>query len=86
MWHRRVRQSVSEDRQWISDEIQRPLDLDAFAGEIPDRETAAQVYAASMLAIEVDSEAERDYLQKLAERTGLASPVVREIDRAMGLG
>lgn len=73
-----------QTRKWVSEEIHKPLDLDAFVREIPDRETAAQVYAASLLAIEVDTRAEQDYLQELAERTGLAKPVVKEIDKTMG--
>jgi uncharacterized membrane protein YebE (DUF533 family) len=72
-------------RRWLTDEMHKPLDLDAFVKQIPDREAAAEVYAASLLAIEVDTQAERDYLQALAERTGLGAPVAKEIDRTMGL-
>ena len=46
---------------------------------------AAQVYAASLLAIEVDTDAERNYLQQLAQRIGLQPASVQHIHQAMGL-
>jgi uncharacterized membrane protein YebE (DUF533 family) len=63
----------------------RPLDLDAFVAEIRSPEVAAQVYAASLLTIEVDTDAERNYLQQLAQRTGLQPASVQHIHQAMGL-
>jgi uncharacterized membrane protein YebE (DUF533 family) len=72
-------------QQWILNEMYRPLDLDAFVAEIRSPEVAAQVYAASLLAIEVDTDAERNYLQQLAQRTGLQPASVQHIHRAMGL-
>jgi len=73
------------DQQWVLAEMQRPLDLEAFAAEIPNQEVAAEVYAASLLAIEVDTDAERDYLRQLAERTGLHPIVVQQIHQTMGV-
>jgi uncharacterized membrane protein YebE (DUF533 family) len=72
-------------QQWVLSEMYRPLDLDAFAAEIRSPEVAAQVYAASLLAIEVDTDAERSYLQQLARRTGLQPGVVQQIHEAMGV-
>jgi uncharacterized membrane protein YebE (DUF533 family) len=72
-------------QQWVLNEMYRPLDLDAFAAEIHSPEVAAQVYAASLLAIEVDTDAERSYLQQLAKRTGLQPTVVQQIHQTMGL-
>ncbi len=72
-------------QQWVLAEMQRPLDLEAFAAEIPNHEVAAEVYAASLLAVEVDTDAERDYLRQLAERTGLHPVVVQQIHETMGV-
>ena len=72
-------------QQWVLSEMYRPLDLDAFAAEIRSPEVAAQVYAASLLAIEVDTDAERDYLRQLAQRTGLQPAAVLQIHRSMGV-
>ena len=46
---------------------------------------AAQVYAASLLAIEVDTDAERAYLAKLAQKTGLHPMVAQQIQQSMGV-
>lgn len=72
-------------QHWVMAEMDRPLDVAAFAAEIPSQEVAAQVYAASLLAIEVDTEAERRYLEDLAQRTGLHPLVVRQIHQTMGV-
>lgn len=46
---------------------------------------AAQVYAASLLAIEVDTPAERQYLQQLAEGLGLSPEVTSQLEKTVGL-
>jgi uncharacterized membrane protein YebE (DUF533 family) len=46
---------------------------------------AAEVYAASLLAIEVDSPAERAYLGLLAARLGLADELVASLHGAAGV-
>lgn len=74
-----------EDRRRFMDEIRRPLDLDSLAAAIPNEAVAAQVYAASLFAIKVDTPAERDYLAQLAQRTGLDEGVVKQLHAAVGL-
>jgi uncharacterized membrane protein YebE (DUF533 family) len=70
---------------WILAELRRPLDLNAFAAEIPNREVAAQVYAASLLAVEVDTPEERAYLRDLAAKTGIEGPVAQQIQQSLGV-
>lgn len=72
-------------QQWLMQQMQEPLDVRAFAAEIPDSETAAQVYAASLLAIEVDTDAERRYLAEFADALGLHPMVVAHIHQTMGV-
>ncbi len=62
-----------------------PLDRRPSVAEIRSPEAAAEVYAASLLAIEVDTDAERSYLRQLAQRTGLQPAVVQQIHQAMGV-
>ena len=66
-------------------ELRQPLDLDAFAAAIPNQEVAAQVYAASLLAIEVDTPQEQAYLADLASKTGLDAAVVQHIQHTLGV-
>jgi uncharacterized membrane protein YebE (DUF533 family) len=75
----------AEVQQWIMLQMQAPLDVAAFAAEIPDTEVAAEVYAASLLAIEVDTDAERRYLDQLAAATGLHPLVVAQIRQTLGV-
>jgi len=74
-----------QERQQFLDELSRPLDLDSFVAAIPNEAVAAQVYAASLFAIKVDTPAERDYLAQLARRTGLDEGVVQQLHTAVGL-
>jgi uncharacterized membrane protein YebE (DUF533 family) len=64
-------------------ELQRPLDLEGLAQEVRTPEVAAEVYAASLLSIEVDTTAERDYLRQLASGLGLDDSTVQRIHQMM---
>ena len=46
---------------------------------------AAQIYAASLLAIEVDTQAEKDYLSRLSTDMGLSPQVTGRIHEMVGL-
>lgn len=72
-------------QQWVMQQMQAPLNVQAFAAEIPNQEVAAQVYAASLLAVEVDTDAERRYLSQLAEASGLHPLVVGQIHQTLGV-
>ena len=72
-------------QQWVMEEMRRPIDLDSLVREIPNQQVAAQVYAASLFAIEVDSQGEQRYLADLAARTGLNQRVTQELHRAVGV-
>ena len=75
---------TGDTEAWIMKELRQPLDLDAFAAAIPNQEVAAQVYAASLLAIEVDTPQEQAYLADLAKKTGLDAAVVQNIQQTLG--
>ena len=50
-----------------------------------DPELAAQIYAASLLAIEVDTPAEKEYMQRLATGLGLNQRVTSNIEGMLGM-
>ncbi len=83
----RLREAGADEtaQQLVLQEMSQPLDLDGFVSEIPNEAVAAQVYAASLFAIEVDTPAERDYLEQLANRTGLPPDVVQQLHNAVGV-
>jgi uncharacterized membrane protein YebE (DUF533 family) len=67
------------------DEIQRPVDLEALARAATTRERASELYAAALLAIDVDTEAERAWLRRLAAKLVLPAALVDALHREAGL-
>ena len=74
-----------EAKDFVMNEFQKPLDLDGLVRSVKSPEVAVQVYSASLLAIEVDTPAEKDYLLKLAQKLGLDAETVQRVHDALGL-
>jgi uncharacterized membrane protein YebE (DUF533 family) len=75
-----------EARDYVLEEMNGPVDLEGITAAAQGRpQLAAQVYAASLLAIEVDTPAETQYMQKLADELGISSDVAARLERAVGL-
>ena len=70
-------------RRFVDEELAKPVDLYAITAEVRDAATAAEVYAASLAAIQVDTEAERQYLDNLALRLGLDRGTVDGLHRRL---
>jgi uncharacterized membrane protein YebE (DUF533 family) len=67
-------------------EMAKPLDTtDLVAAAKGNPELAAKLYAASLLAIEVDTTAERDYLAQLAAALDLAPEVTEHLHQTAGV-
>lgn len=65
--------------------LERPVDLPSLVAAATTPERAVEIYTASLLAIEVDTPAERGYLEMLAAALGLAPGLVAQIHREAGL-
>jgi uncharacterized membrane protein YebE (DUF533 family) len=50
--------------------LRKPLDLPSLVEAVPSAAVSAQVYGASLLVMNVDTEAEADYLHKVAAASG----------------
>ena len=61
------------------------MDTDGIARAASSPQVAAQVYAASLMAIEVDTPQETKYLAELAGKLCLNAEVVRQIHSAFGV-
>ncbi|MDE1992494.1 MAG: tellurite resistance TerB family protein [Rhizobiaceae bacterium] len=70
----------AEAEAFFEKELANPVDLDAIVASASTEEQRVQLYAASRLAIEPDSRAERGYLDLLAGRLGLADALVDHIE------
>ncbi|MBD8877708.1 tellurite resistance TerB family protein [Roseibium polysiphoniae] len=73
----------SEAKAFLMDELRAPLDLDKVVASADTPEHAAEIYAASRLAIDPDHGAEKAYLQMLAARLDLDPALVDEIEMAV---
>jgi len=68
-----------EERLFLQRELDKPLDLDAVLSRIRDHQMEEEAYTASLLAIEVDTPAEQQYLAYLATRLNLESETVVQL-------
>lgn len=75
----------AEARAFVEAELRKAPDVEALAREVRSPEQAARVYAASLLAIEVDTPAERAHLAHLASAMRLSSEAVARLHQSLGL-
>ncbi len=77
---------TQDEKDFFVAEANKPLDLDGVIASADNKpEMAAQIYAASLLAIEVDTAAEQRYMQQLASGLRLHPQVTAHIERTLGL-
>jgi len=75
-----------KEKEFFMTEANKPMDMDAVVASAANKpDMAAQIYAASMLAIEVDTVAEKRYMKNLASGLGLNSQVIAYINSTMGV-
>lgn len=70
----------SESRNLLVQEMGHPVDVDAIVNSATSPEVAAEIYLASLLAVDVDTDAEKAYLSMLAARLQLPSELVTELE------
>jgi uncharacterized membrane protein YebE (DUF533 family) len=74
------------DQQYLIMEMQKPMETQQLIAAAQGRpDVAAQIYAASLLAIEVDTPAEKQYLNQLASGLGLTPQVTQQIHGLVGV-
>ena len=75
---------TAEEKQFVMDEMRAPLDVDALAAQANSPAKAAEVYAASLLAIDLDSEQEKRYLGELSKALRLDRNTVARLHQMTG--
>ncbi|MBK4214886.1 tellurite resistance TerB family protein [Paracoccus caeni] len=73
-----------EERQFIREQMAAPVDAAGLAREVP-KGLESQVYLVSLLAIDLDSEAEARYLNDLAQAMGIDRETVNGIHGEAGV-
>lgn len=74
----------AEEQACIEHELDNPLGLEELASQVTSREVAEQMYSASLLAIDVNADAERGYLKRLAQKLNLDEQWVSRIHQELG--
>lgn len=72
----------ADERDFLFEELARPIDTDALVADASTPAAAAQIYAASLLIVDPDRPAERAYLADLASRIGVSPALAAEIRAA----
>ena len=75
---------TSDEQQFVQNAMAKPLDLAGLVSAIPNPEVGIQVYAAALMAISVDTPAEKAFLKGLAEGTGIAPEAVARLHQMVG--
>ncbi len=76
-----------EGVNYVIKKLQGPMETAKIVAAVRGRpELAAEVYSASLMAIEVDTDAEKKYLDKLAKAMGLNSSVINNIEHLTSAG
>ena len=73
-----------EAKDFVLYQMKQPVDVEGLVAQASTPELAAEVYAASLLAIQVDSPAERDYLDRLATGLRLDPEARRRLHESVG--
>jgi uncharacterized membrane protein YebE (DUF533 family) len=74
-----------EARDFVSAEMRRPVDIPGLAAQVKSPAEAAEVYAASIMAMDVDTDAERNYLSALATALKLPPTVATHIHSSLSV-
>ena len=71
----------ADDQALLVQEMGHPVDMDAIVQSATSPEMAAEIYVASLLAIDIDTAEEQSYLSMLAARLNLPPDLASELRR-----
>jgi uncharacterized membrane protein YebE (DUF533 family) len=75
----------AEEHAFIIQELLSPADLESIVAGVDSAALARQVYTVSLMAIDVDTPQEVEYMATLASRLGLDPDTIDEIKRGLDL-
>jgi uncharacterized membrane protein YebE (DUF533 family) len=74
---------TQDELDFVRQEMAEPLDVDAFVRSIP-QGMGNQVYAMSLMAVDLDSNPEAQYLHQLAQGLNLSPDTVNQVHQQLG--
>lgn len=75
----------AEEHTFLVNELFSPATLEGIVAQVSSEAMARQVYGVSLLAIDVDTDAERVYLQTLGQRLGLSQADRDSMHQSLGI-
>ncbi len=79
----RLGEVTRDELEFVQRELAAPLDVQGFIRSIP-RGMEQQVYAVSLMAIDLDSNPEAQYLHQLAQGVGMGADTCNQIHQQLG--
>ena len=76
---------AAEAEELLDSELRKPMDTDGIVRAVSSPQVAAQIYAASLMAIDLDTTEEKNYLAELARKLRLDATVVKKLHSAVGV-
>ena len=73
----------SAERRFVNDELNKPIDVEGLVRDVP-RGLETQVYAMSVMGIDLDNQNEARYLDQLARSLGIDEKTVNAIHAQIG--
>lgn len=70
---------------FVTAEMAKPIDMAGLCRDVTSPHEAVEVYAASLMIIDLDSQSERDYLQDLASNLGLSPQTTAQVHQSLGV-
>ena len=77
-------EATAEDREFVLSEMRAPLDVEGFIKSVP-RGAEREVYTMSLMAIDLDEQAEARYLDTLRKGMNLSEADVNSIHEQLGV-
>jgi uncharacterized membrane protein YebE (DUF533 family) len=74
----------SQEAAFVQAELQAPVDVDDLVAQVPNG-MQPQIYAVSLMAINLDSQDEAQYLHQLAQGLGMDASAVNNVHAQMGV-
>ncbi len=76
--------ATEEERHLVRELVAEPVDLEQLGAQVKRPEVATELYLAALLAIDIDTEAEKEYLRRLANILRLDRGVVERLHGMTG--
>jgi uncharacterized membrane protein YebE (DUF533 family) len=76
--------TTDKERQLVRNQVAQPVDLARLGAQVERPEVAMEIYLAALVATEVDTLAEQDYLRRLAATLKLDQAIIERLHNLTG--